>query len=768
MTPTQLVWFKRDLRVHDHAALHRAARRGPVLPLFILEDEQLFHPEFAAHHYRHLCACLAELRADLARLGAPLLLRRGEAVAVLDGLRRELEDGGAPLAALWAHQETGNAVSYARDQRVRAWARAVGLPFFEPPQNGVVRRLQGRDTWAERWEQRMAAPLLPAPAALRPALLDAAPGPLPTAAELGLAPSGQTPHPAGERAARQTLEDFLERRALGYQRHISSPLSAEAGSSRLSAHLAFGSVSLRTVVQANRARRAAWEEEGGPEAAHWARSLRAFGSRLHWHCHFMQRLESEPELEWRELHPAFAGLRDDPGRDPEAAERLAAWQQGRTGYPMVDACMRSLLHTGWLNFRMRAMLVSFAAYHLWLPWQVTGLHLARQWIDNEPGIHWPQMQMQSGAAGINRLRVYSPVKQAREQDPEGEFIRRWVPELAHLPVAALAAPWRAGGPLLAVQADYPAPVVPESAGAQARARVERLRESPEFAEAALAVYTEHGSRLKSRWGHRSPAKLSARPPATLSVRRRTMTPETGLFGDLSPKGEARPEPIRVPGLPQSWQTALEREFAAPYFHALKDFLIEERRRAEVYPPAPDVFSALRLTPLEDVKVLILGQDPYHGPGQAHGLSFSVRPGVTVPPSLRNIYRELQDDLGLTPPRHGFLEAWARQGVLLLNAVLTVRRKEPNSHAGQGWEGFTDAVIRAVNDREERVVFVLWGAYARKKRALITGPQHVILESAHPSPFSADRFFGTRPFSRANAALVEAGRGEVDWSLPEQP
>jgi uracil-DNA glycosylase len=227
------------------------------------------------------------------------------------------------------------------------------------------------------------------------------------------------------------------------------------------------------------------------------------------------------------------------------------------------------------------------------------------------------------------------------------------------------------------------------------------------------------------------------------------------------------------GLPDSWRAALADEFAAPSFHALKDFLVEERRTHTVYPPAADVFNALRFTPLETVKVLILGQDPYHGPtpdgrGQAHGLSFSVRPGVRPPPSLGNIYKELREDIpGFTPPRHGYLRAWAEQGVLLLNAVLTVRAGEANSHAGKGWETFTDAVIRAVNERETRVVFVLWGAYARKKAKLITGKQHVIIESAHPSPLSVTKFLGTRPFSRVNAALVEAGEAPINWQLPEQ-
>ena len=242
-----------------------------------------------------------------------------------------------------------------------------------------------------------------------------------------------------------------------------------------------------------------------------------------------------------------------------------------------------------------------------------------------------------------------------------------------------------------------------------------------------------------------------------------MTDQPDLFNQIPPR--ETPKAIVPAGLPESWRRALAGEFSAPYFHELRDFLAEERRTQTIYPPAPDVFNALRATPLENVKVLILGQDPYHGAGQGHGLSFSVRPGVRVPPSLQNIYKELREDVGFTPPRHGYLKSWAEQGVLLLNAVLTVRAGQANSHAGKGWEQFTDAVIRAVNAKPGRVVFVLWGAYARKKKKLITGVQHAVIESAHPSPLSAERFFGSRPFSKVNAALTQAGETPIDWQLP---
>ena len=251
-------------------------------------------------------------------------------------------------------------------------------------------------------------------------------------------------------------------------------------------------------------------------------------------------------------------------------------------------------------------------------------------------------------------------------------------------------------------------------------------------------------------------------------RKKSATATSSLFEDETDAARGRASRFPLPDdLDPSWLRALEPETRKPYWDALQSFVAEERAEHTVYPPAEDVYNAFRYTPLDEVKVFLLGQDPYPNPGQAHGLCFSVRPGVRLPGSLRNIYKELHDDLGITPPKHGYLVSWAKRGVLMLNACLTVRAEKPNSHAGKGWEKFTDAALRAVVAQKRRIVFLLWGAYAQKKIPLIDQEQHVIVKSAHPSPLSAaNGFFGSKPFSKVNAALKGGGEKPIDWRLPQ--
>lgn len=476
-TPWQLVWFKRDLRAVDHPALAEAARHGPVLPLYIVEPELWRAADASARQYEFHAECAAALSATLAQLGQPLVVRVGDALEVLRGLHAR-----HTIGAIWAHQETTQGLAFARDRAVRAWARGVGLPFHEPRQNGVVRALRDRDGWARQWQSIMNAPQAEAPRALAPLGLD--PGALPTASALGMAPDpcpGR--QPGGRAAALALLDGFLGGRGRDYRRAMSSPLAGEWACSRLSAHLAAGSVSLREVHQAASAARAALADE--PGAAALRASLGSFMSRLAWRDHFTQKLETEPTLENRELHPSLRGL-DRHGPDHP---HFAAWAEGRTGWPFLDACMRSLAATGWLNFRMRAMLVSVATGHLWLDWRAVGQHLARLFTDYEAGIHWPQVQMQSGVTGVNTVRLYNPVKQGFDQDPSGAFIRRWVPELAHLEAPAIHTPW------LAAPAEYLAPIVDHEAAARvARDRLWGARHGQAYRREADAIQAKHGSR----------------------------------------------------------------------------------------------------------------------------------------------------------------------------------------------------------------------------------------------------------------------------------
>lgn len=497
--PIQVVWLKRDLRVHDHEALVAAAARGPVVVLYVFEPMLLQAAEADRRQFGFLLESLRELDGALRCRGAALCLRQGALPEVLARLDDELRAVGG-IAHVHSHQETGNALTFARDRAVGRWLRERGIPWTEYTQDGVVRRLPSRDGWSRIWLQRMQRTVLPAPQDLRS--LPAAvlpPGSLPTLDELGLPPSSVVERqPGGERQAHELLRSFLQQRAETYQTAMSSPLSGWDACSRLSPHLAHGTISLKTVHQALVARQA--EVRALPAAARggFGRSLRSFGSRLRWHCHFMQKLEDEPAIEFANMNPAFDGLREgafDQGR-------FDAWAAGRTGLPMVDACMRCLHAGGWLNFRMRAMLVSFASHHLWLHWRPTGLHLARLFTDFEPGIHWSQMQMQSGTTGINTVRIYSPLKQQRDQDPDGRFVRRWLPELAQVPEERLVEPWtmtraEQRASKVRIGRDYPAPIVDlEAAVAAAKRAIFGLRRTEAARAAAAAVYQKHGSRRR--------------------------------------------------------------------------------------------------------------------------------------------------------------------------------------------------------------------------------------------------------------------------------
>jgi len=518
-----VVWFKRDLRTVDHEPLARAAACGPVLPLYVVEPELWSQPDASGRQWAFVRECLIALRRELAAVGLPLLVRTGTVTGVLETLRR-----GPGLASLASHQETGNDWTFARDRRLAAWCRANGIVWREQAAFGVVRGLRERKDWSAQWEQRMRREITPLRPVPQPALpLD--PGAIPDWPTPALAEDACPGRQRGGRGqALALLDSFLARRGREYTRRMSSPLSAETACSRLSPHLAWGSLGLRELLQRVRAERARVGDAArldafapsdlartgamglasrGPDP--WRRSLAAFESRLHWHCHFIQKLESEPAIEFRNMHRGFDGLREE-AFDPA---RCLAWQRSETGWPFVDACLRQLAATGWINFRMRAMLVAVSSYHLWLHWREPALHLARCFTDYEPGIHYPQVQMQSGVTGINIPRIYNPIKQGLDQDPQGEYVRRWLPELAGVPDAFLHRPWlmsaaqqRAAG--CRIGSHYPAPIRDhEQAAREARALYLAWRRQPHMGELAEAVLRQHGSR-KRRVATRAASKPS--------------------------------------------------------------------------------------------------------------------------------------------------------------------------------------------------------------------------------------------------------------------
>ncbi len=509
--PVHVVWYKRDLRISDHAPLARASAAGHCIPLFVFEPDQWTQPEVDRTHFDFVTQSLRELDLNLTKLGGQLLVRTGDIVAVLEVLRHEFGS-----MSLHSHEETGGNWSYQRDRRVRAWCRQQGIVWTEYRQNGVTRGLKSRDRWSVLWQQFVTQPIadVPASVSMQPALqTEVFPDPDVLGVRGTSIPGAQF---GGETHAGTVLDSFLQERGRNYRSAMSSPISAETSCSRISPYLAWGCMSIKQVHQRLQNRKLAIAAQvGDPQAVHrtqrdWSQSMSSFQSRLSWHCHFIQKLEDETELEHRNLCRVYDGLREDDFRN----DYFEAWCTGQTGYPMIDACMRYLIAHRWINFRMRAMLISFAAYQLWLHWREPAVFLARHFLDFEPGIHYPQSQMQSGVTGINTIRIYSPVKQGKDQDPDGRFVRTWVPELQRIPLSLLFDPWRIS---LDDQArygcqlgrDYPHPIVdPTESVRKAKERIYAIRETEFASRAAQQVFQKHGSRKRR---DPIPKKSSIRP-----------------------------------------------------------------------------------------------------------------------------------------------------------------------------------------------------------------------------------------------------------------
>ncbi len=500
-----VVWFKRDLRVTDHAPLTQACASGSVLPVYLYEPALLQQADVSAQHVAFINECLQSLSDDLNTLGLKLVTRVGNAVEVFTALKQKIGSFN-----LWSHEETGNGATYERDKCVAAWCQANGVTWNEIPSAGVVRRLKNRDVWSSIWAQRMRDEPLGAPQNVSAVSSTYANTNANAITSHGIVPIEKLQLNGVDKAHRQRggraaaladLDSFFTQRGQHYRVQMSSPLVAADACSRISAHLAYGTLSIKETVHAVQQQRARLLSMASHErGAGWLPSLKSFEGRLHWHCHFIQKLESAPNIEFTNMHRLYRGLRED--NDNASLQR--AWMTGETGLPMIDACMRMLAATGWINFRMRAMLVSFSSYHLWQHWRAPALHLAREFLDYEPGIHYPQIQMQSGTTGINTVRIYNPIKQARDHDPSGVFVRRWIPELGRVPTDFIFEPWLMTDNLqheygCVLGRDYPMPVIDVAQAAdRARKAIWALRQGAEFRSEAQAIFQAHGSRSPNR------------------------------------------------------------------------------------------------------------------------------------------------------------------------------------------------------------------------------------------------------------------------------
>ena len=473
MKEINILWFKKDLRIFDNEALTESLKDGDIIPIYIIEKELWIQKTYSDRQWQFCKESILDLRNSLKKIGQPLIIRKGKVIEIFEEISKKFN-----IKGIYSHQETGDYFTYQRDKEVRKWASKKQIVWKEYLQFSVFRGNLDRNNWSKKWQENMGRSLFIEPSKINNIEID-----------IGTIPSDdyfcfkkdlcKGRLKGGRENGLKRMEYFFSNKLNSYSKDISSPEKSFDSCSRLSPFISWGCISLKEIFhKANLNKN---------------NSSKMLKSRLTWHCHFIQKLESEPELEFKEFHSYFHKIRKKNNN------LLLLWSEGKTGFPFLDACMRSLNFNGWLNFRMRAMLMSFASYNLWIPWQESGSVLASKFIDYEPGIHWNQCQMQSGTTSININRIYNPIKQGKDHDPKGTFIRKWVPEIKLYPEDFIHEPWlmEKFNSSLYSNSKYTKPIIDLLHSTKiARKKIQEITHQKGYWDISKEVYLKHGSRRK--------------------------------------------------------------------------------------------------------------------------------------------------------------------------------------------------------------------------------------------------------------------------------